>query len=105
MSAASGRVVRISADTGARSRASSAARGSTWMFSALLLGALVIAIATSAHAALYKWTDDHGAVHYSDKLPAEAVNRESYELSRQGIKVKKTEPMRVVVQRAAKTEK
>ncbi|MBY5994119.1 DUF4124 domain-containing protein [Ferrimonas balearica] len=33
----------------------------------LLLAALVMALATPASAAIYKWTDDKGQVHYSDK--------------------------------------
>lgn len=68
----------------------------------LLLGALVAA--GSAHAALYKWTDDHGVVHYSDKLPVDAVNRASAQLSGQGITLHRTEQARTVAQRVPKTE-
>jgi len=35
-----------------------------------------------AHAELYKWTDAHGEVHYSDKLPVEAVNGTAHVLQR-----------------------
>jgi len=70
---------------------------------ALLLCALLAA--GHAQAALYKWTDDHGVVHYSDKLPIEAVNRANSELSRQGVTLRKTEQARPVVQQhIAKTE-
>ena len=71
---------------------------------ALLVGAWVLALAPNAHAGLYKWTDERGIVHYSDKMPADAVNRASIELSRQGLAIKKTEQARPAVQRMAKTE-
>lgn len=70
---------------------------------ALLLCAIVAAAAGRAHAALYKWTDEHGIVHYSDKLPVEAVNRANSELSRQAITLHKTEQARPVAQRVAKS--
>lgn len=70
---------------------------------ALLACALLIAVAGRAHAALYKWTDAQGVVHYSDQLPVDAVNRASSQLNRQGMTVHKTEQARVV-QHVAKTE-
>lgn len=77
---------------------------STWLFSALVLGALLITLASSAHAGLYKWTDERGRIHYSDQMPADAVNRASYELNRQGQTVRKTEQARPVVQQVPKDE-
>ena len=62
--------------------------------SVLVLAAFVLAFAVNAHAALYKWTDERGVVHYSDKMPADAVNRASVELNRQGLAVRKTEQAR-----------
>jgi len=70
--------------------------GLLWL---VLLGALLF-FATNAHGALYKWSDDRGVVHYSDKMPADAVNRASAELSRQGLTVRKTEQASPVAQRA-----
>jgi len=75
----------------------------TCRIGALLACALAIAIAGRAHAALYKWTDAHGIVHYSDQLPVDAVNGPSSQLNRQGMTVRKTEQARVV-QHVAKTE-
>lgn len=72
------------------------ARGSMWLIPALLLGALFIVMAANAHAALYKWTDANGHVHYSDKLPADAVNDASYQLNRQGMTIRKVEQARPV---------
>jgi hypothetical protein len=51
---------------------------------------LALAPARDARAGLYKWVDERGAVHYSDKIPAEAVNRGNTELDRQGRTVRKT---------------
>ena len=42
-------------------------------------------------------------MHYSDKLPVEAVNRANSELSRQAITLHKTEQARPVAQRVAKS--
>ena len=58
-----------------------------------LLLALTLAVIASrdAHALTYKWVDDKGIVHYSDKMPTEAVNRGHVELDRQGRAIKKTD--------------
>ena len=76
----------------------------TLLWSTLLLGACLVAVASAAHAGLYKWKDERGVVHYSDKMPPDAVNRASYELNRQGVTVRKTEQARPVPQRIAATE-
>jgi hypothetical protein len=79
-----------------------AIRADVRRIAALLLCAVVAVAAGRAHAALYKWTDEHGMVHYSDKLPVDAVNRANSELSRQGITLHKTEQARPAPQRIAK---
>jgi len=66
--------------------------------------ALLVFTAQYAHAALYKWTDERGVVHYSDQLPADAVNQASYELNRQAQTVRKTEQARPVVQHVPKND-
>jgi hypothetical protein len=58
--------------------------------------------ATPATAATYKWVDDKGVVHYSDKMPPEAVDKANVELNKQGIPVKRTEPAPTLEQRRAK---
>jgi hypothetical protein len=65
-----------------------------WKRSILLAGLLlVLALAYTAsretHAATYKWVDEKGIVHYSDKMPPDAVNRAHVELDRQGRQVTK----------------
>lgn len=45
-------------------------------------------LVSAAHAATYKWTDDEGKVHYSDKAPPEAPKGAAV-LDKQGRQVKK----------------
>jgi hypothetical protein len=63
--------------------------------------------ATTAHAQLYKWTDENGKVHYSDTVPPTATDRARKEL-RSDAQVKKEveraptpEERRVAAQKAA----
>ena len=79
----------------------SAARGpisdSGWKRSVLLAGlllllALAYAASRDAHGATYKWVDEKGIIHYSDKMPPDAVNRAHVELDRQGRQFKKVDP-------------
>ena len=53
--------------------------------------ALVLMVPT-AYATTYKWVDDQGVVHYTDKIPPEAINKGNVELSKQGIPIKKNDP-------------
>jgi hypothetical protein len=68
----------------------------------------LLAIATALVAAplsaanLYKWVDEKGVTHYTDKMPPDAVDKASVELNRQGIAVKRTEPAPTPEQRRAK---
>jgi len=56
--------------------------------------ALMLAFAAirDAGAATYKWVDEKGVVHYTDKIPTEAVNKGSTMLDKQARPVKKIEP-------------
>jgi hypothetical protein len=68
-----------------------------WKRSVLLAGVLLVlalgyAAARDAHGATYKWVDEKGIIHYSDKMPPDAVNRAHVELDRQGRQVKKVDP-------------
>jgi chromosome segregation ATPase len=63
------------------------------------LGRITLAVAIvamcatgAAQAATYKWVDDQGVVHYSDKVPPEAVSKGATVLDKQGRPVKKIEP-------------
>jgi hypothetical protein len=103
MNAANGRTDTRSEQAFARDRGAEAS-GSMWLLPLLLLGAVLVTISFNARAALYKWTDERGITHYSDKLPVEAVNRASTELSREGVTVRKTEPVKPVSRAAPKVQ-
>ncbi|HZQ62213.1 MAG TPA: DUF4124 domain-containing protein [Casimicrobiaceae bacterium] len=61
-------------------------------------------IATPASAATYKWVDEKGVVHYTDKMPPEAVNRGSVQLSKDGVPLKKVDPALTPEQLRAKEQ-
>jgi len=59
---------------------------------AAVLVAFACVFAAPAQATTYKWIDDKGVVHYTDKIPPEALNKGNVELNKQGLPVKKTDP-------------
>jgi Domain of unknown function (DUF4124) len=69
--------------------------------SVLLAFALLLAGAGEARAAMYKWVDEKGVVHYTDKMPPEAVDKASVELNKQGVQIKKTDKALTPEQRQA----
>ena len=68
---------------------------------ALVAAAALLAASGPSRAAMYKWVDDKGVVHYTDRLPPEAVDKASTELNKQGIPVKKTDKALTPEQRRA----
>lgn len=72
-----------------------------WVGAALAAFALLAAPGLS-RAATYKWVDDKGVVHYSDKLPPEGVNKGNVELNSQGVPIRKTDPALTPEQRRAR---
>jgi hypothetical protein len=56
----------------------------------------------AAGASLYKWTDDQGVVHYSDQMPADAVNKGGIMMDKQGRQIKKIDPTLTPAQLKAK---
>jgi hypothetical protein len=71
---------------------------------ACALCAVLALLVPAARAATYKWVDDQGVVHYTDKMPPEAINKGSVELNKQGVPIKKTEPALTQEQRRARAE-
>ena len=69
---------------------------------AMLMLATAMLMAPAVRAATYKWVDDQGTVHYTDKMPPEAVNKGSVELNKQGVPIKKTDPALSPEQRRAR---
>jgi len=86
----------------ATARARPARHPARWPLATALLLALALGAPGAARAALYKWVDDKGVVHYSDSVPPEAVNKGSVQLSPQGIQVKKVDPAITPEQRKAR---
>ncbi|MEO8752837.1 MAG: DUF4124 domain-containing protein [Casimicrobiaceae bacterium] len=88
------------------SKATAAARGSVdafwWASACALLLALALLAMGPAHAATYKWVDDKGVVHYTDKIPPEALNKGNVQLDKQGVTVKTTDPAPTAEQRKAR---
>jgi len=68
---------------------------------AVLLAAALVTAPVPSRAATYKWTDDNGVVHYTDKMPPEAVNKGTVLLNKQGVPIKKTDPALTSEQRRA----
>ena len=67
----------------------------------LLASGAALTAMNPARAATYKWVDEKGVVHYSDKIPPEAVDKASVELNPQGIPIKKTDRALSAEQRRA----
>jgi phage-related minor tail protein len=66
------------------------------------LSMVALLVAMPVAAATYKWVDDKGVVHYTDKMPAEAVDKANVELNKQGIPIKRNDPAPSLEQRRAK---
>ena len=50
----------------------------------LLVIGVALAIAASAQAGLYRWVDDNGKVHFSDKVPVAASKKHHTKLNKSG---------------------
>jgi hypothetical protein len=70
----------------------------------LFLAAALAAGAAPAFAATYKWVDENGKVHYTDKLPPEQIEKGSTQLDKHGVTVKRIEPAPTAEQKRAKAE-
>ena len=66
-----------------------------------LLVAAVLSAAGTARAATYKWVDEKGVVHYTDKMPQEAVDKANVELNKEGIPIRRTDKVLTPEQRRA----
>ena len=72
--------------------------------SAVALFATALVAGAASAAGLYKWTDDQGEVHYSDKAPPEMPTKGAAMLDKQGRQVKKIDPPLSPEQVKAKAE-
>ena len=73
-------------------------RLSGWV-SVLVLGLSVAAPASAGK--LYKWVDEKGNVHYSDKVPPEAAKLARSEMNQDGVTVKQVDRAKTVAELAA----
>ena len=63
----------------------------------LLLGSILLAnllLAPNAHAAMKKWVDEDGQVHYGEHVPFQYLRGEHSEINEQGITVKRSKKMK-----------
>jgi hypothetical protein len=63
---------------------------------------IALGVVPATAAGLYKWTDDQGAVHYSDQIPPDAVNKGGVVFDKQGHPLKKIDPSLTPAQLKAK---
>jgi hypothetical protein len=74
-----------------------------WLWAAILALCVVTGAAAAAGAGVYKWTDENGAVHYSDQMPSDSMGKAGGAvLDKQGRAVKKIEPAPTPAQVKAK---
>lgn len=65
--------------------------GRRMAYSVLLLAATLWLSVGPAQAAMYRWVDGNGRVHYSDTLPSTYQKSGAAEMSKQGVVIKRTQ--------------
>lgn len=73
-----------------------------WVGAAAASVAIAFGLSGAARAATYKWVDEKGVVHYTDKIPTDAVNKGSTVLDKQARPVKRIDPALTPEQRRAR---
>ena len=73
-----------------------------WSAAACFAAWLALGAVPAVAAGMYKWTDDQGIVHYSDQMPADAVNKGGTVFDKQGRQIKKIDPTLTPAQIKAK---
>lgn len=66
--------------------------------------ALLVLAVGAVHATTYKWVDDQGVVHYTDKIPPEALNKGNTVLDKNGVPIRRTDPPLSPEQRRARAD-
>ena len=84
--------------------AARAPRTAAWLPALAVTACLLVLGATRAHAATYKWVDDQGVVHYTDRIPPEAVNKGNVVLDKNAVPIRRNDPPLTAEQRRAKAE-
>lgn len=73
----------------------------------LLLPALALLLALPATAQgtrVYKWQDEHGNIHYSDRMPASQLANNRQVLNRDGVRIRELDPPPVAAEPAAQRQ-
>jgi hypothetical protein len=73
-----------------------------WSAAACFAAWLALGALPAVAAGVYKWTDDQGIVHYSDQMPADAVNKGGVVIDKEGRQVKKIDATPTPAQAKAK---
>jgi chromosome segregation ATPase len=73
-----------------------------WSAAACFAAWLALGALPTMAAGVYKWTDDQGIVHYSDQMPADAVNKGGAVFDKQGRQIKKIDATLTPAQAKAK---
>lgn len=58
----------------------------------ILVVSIALVLASTAQAGLYRWVDDNGKVHFSDKVPASASTKSHAKLNKSGNVTKQVDP-------------
>lgn len=66
----------------------------------LVVSIVFIGSAFSAQAAMYKWVDENGNIHFSDSIPLKYISRAHKELNHQGIVIRHKEAAKTPEQKA-----
>ena len=77
------------------------------MTSIKLIALLIFLTSSVAHASLYRWVDENGKVHFSDKVPPAMAQKGHTSLTKNGIesvKVSSAEELKQKQQEASKTD-
>ena len=61
------------------------------VMSTILPAVLLFSIDTAHAAKLYKWVDEQGVMHFSDKIPPQEIKREHQEIDKSGLETKTIE--------------
>ena len=71
----------------------------------IILAVIVLALlAIDSHAKTYRWVDANGRVHYSDRVPHEAIERERSRLDARGLEVEKIDRAKTAEELAQEAE-
>jgi len=71
----------------------------------IILTVLMLALLTiDAHAKTYRWVDATGRVHYSDRVPPEAIERERSRLDARGLELEKIDRAKTAKELAQEAE-